>query len=513
MEESFLFEALTRWNYFPNQKSKGEELPPVFSTRQFTPHVAKLLLSHKPRKSGYDQVEYYSTRYNNVSRPLSIPHPVGYAHLVNSICSNWKELNYICENENSLIKPEQHNDGRILIMDYEDSLDKTSRALNLGFGMKFRAHTDITNCFLSIYTHAIPWAVVGFGIAKLKKDDKKIWFNKLDFHQRIIKRNETQGIAIGPATSNIICEAILARIDEILRVKYSYFRYIDDYTCYCLTHNEGQSFLRDLSDELHKYKLSLNIKKTEIVELPATLDSEWILELSTRVPSGSPNEAPKKGKSYNAKESIRYIDFALQLKKSTPDGSVLKFAVKSIIYQLDEYAIKPVLEYLINLASFYPLLLPMLSYLLDKPNIDQAKYTISFNAINRRSDGMCWVIYYLNKYSLEFSDDAVEEVFNSRDCMAILLIDHSNKYEDKVKVLINSFKKTDLYELDQYLVLLYQRFLNDKEENFYADDESFAILKAENVSFIPAVNFNNPSEIALELEKFNFDDIFAKLNI
>ena len=71
MDENFLFEALTRWNYFPNQKSKGEELPPVFSTRQFTPHVAKLLLNEPLRKSGYDQVEYYSTRYNNVSRPYT----------------------------------------------------------------------------------------------------------------------------------------------------------------------------------------------------------------------------------------------------------------------------------------------------------------------------------------------------------------------------------------------------------------------------------------------------------
>ena len=273
MDENFLFEALTRWNYFPNQKSKGEELPPVFSTRQFTPHVAKLLLNEPLRKSGYDQVEYYSTRYNNVSRPLSIPHPTGYAYLVSSICSNWKELSYICENENSLIKPEQHNDGRALIMDYEDSLDKTNRALNIGFGRKFRVHTDITNCFLSIYTHAIPWATVGFDFAKLKKDDKKTWFNKLDFHQRIIKRNETQGVAIGPATSNIVCEAILAKIDEDLRIKYSYFRYIDDYTCYCSTHDEGQSFLRDLSDELKKYKLSLNIKKTEIVELPGGLNN------------------------------------------------------------------------------------------------------------------------------------------------------------------------------------------------------------------------------------------------
>ena len=113
VDADYLYQALTRWNYFPNQKSKGEELPPVFSTRQFTPHVAKRLVAENMRSGGYDQVEYFATRYNNVSRPLAIPHPVGYAHLVNCICANWDELKSICGNQNSLIKPEKHAVGPV----------------------------------------------------------------------------------------------------------------------------------------------------------------------------------------------------------------------------------------------------------------------------------------------------------------------------------------------------------------------------------------------------------------
>jgi len=364
VDPDFLIEALTRWNYFPNQKSKGGELPPVFSTRQFTPHVATLLLAEKLRSGGYDQVEYYATRYNNVSRPLAIPHPVGYAHLVHCICSHWSELDYICENETSLIKPEKHPDGRVVVMDYEGPLERTTRTLKIAFGKQFRAHTDITNFFPSVYSHAIPWASVGFDYAKAhapQKDPtfKKLWFNQLDFNQRMIKRNETQGVAIGPATSNVVSEAILARIDEALSQKYKYYRYIDDYTCYCETYEEGERFLRELNDQLRKYKLSLNLKKTELVELPAPIDDDWVVELSTRMPAGSPN-SPDTGKHYNAGEALRFLDFAVQLKKRSPDGSVLKFAVKSIIYQLHELAVQPVLEYLLNLCRFYPLLLPLL---------------------------------------------------------------------------------------------------------------------------------------------------------
>ncbi|MEX2500683.1 MAG: antiviral reverse transcriptase Drt4 [Wenzhouxiangellaceae bacterium] len=504
----YLFEALTRWNYFPNQKIKGEELPPVFSTRQFTPHVARRLVAENLRKGGYDQVEYYATRYNNVSRPLAIPHPVGYAHLVNCICDNWQELKYICVNSNSLIKPEVHADGRALIMDYEDSLDKINRTLNVGFAKKFRVHTDISNCFPSIYTHAIPWAVVGHSTAKATKGNKSKWYNKLDYYQRNIKRCETQGVAIGPGTSNVVSEAILAKIDGELKKNYSHDRYIDDYTCYCDTHEEGQEFLRQLNSELREYKLTLNLKKTEIVELPAPIDSDWVVELSTRMPAGTPNEPPKSGKHYSASEALRFIDFAVQLKKKTPDGSVLKFAVKSVIFRLDELAVQPVLEYLLNLSRFYPLLLPSLEYLFADATITSASYAkhlnsiLIDNAINRRSDGMCWSLYYLNENNLAISYEGVQKVIESRDCMAILMLHLAGAFDAEVHGFVDSLDKSDLYELDQYWVLLYQLFYNGGISNPYADEDCFDILKEEDVSFVPEPGSHSKSELSIITSMF-----------
>ncbi|MBX3619081.1 MAG: RNA-directed DNA polymerase [Rhizobacter sp.] len=511
VDADFLFEALTRWNYFPNQKSKSEELPPLFSTRQFTPHVAKLLVAEILRKDGYDQVEYYATRYNNVSRPLSIPHPMGYAHLVNCICVNWKELNYICSNDNSLIKPEEHVDGRVLVMDYEEPSERTTRTLKIGFGKKFRAHTDIANCFPSVYTHAIPWATVGFSHAKSHKH-ASLWFNQLDYHQRMIKRKETQGVAIGPATSNVVSEAILARIDERLSKKYTYYRYIDDYTCYCDKFEEGQEFLRELNAALRQYKLSLNLSKTQVIELPAPIDSDWIVELSTRMPSGTPNEPPKTGKHYNASEALRFIDYAVQLKRQTPDGSVLKFAVKSIIYQLDEHAVQPVLEYLLNLSRFYPLLLPSLWHLLAHKTINCVHYAkhlnaiLIENAINRRSDGMCWALYFMSRHGLVISYEGVQRVIESRDCMAILMLHLEGVFEVEVRAFVDALNKGDVYELDQYWVLLYERYLVGKEPNYYPGEKCFEILKNEQVSFVPKRNALSPSEHQLILEKFGFVD-------
>ncbi|HAE6174786.1 TPA_asm: hypothetical protein G4I89_004494, partial [Salmonella enterica subsp. enterica serovar 4,[5],12:b:-] len=92
-------------------------------------------------------MEYYATRYNNFPRTLSIIHPKAYSKLAKHIHDNWEEIRFIKENENSMIKPDMHADGRIIIMNYEDAETKTIRELNDGFGRRFKVNADISGCF------------------------------------------------------------------------------------------------------------------------------------------------------------------------------------------------------------------------------------------------------------------------------------------------------------------------------------------------------------------------------
>jgi len=510
MDKTYLLEGLLRWNYFPNQKSTPE-LPPVFSTRQLTPDVAEKISKIGLRLEGYDQVEYLSTRYNNVCRVLSIPHPLPYVHLVQAICEHWDKLKYISENEHSLIKPSVHPDGRIVVMDYEVSSKKMERALKFGFGKKFKVHTDITNCFPSIYTHALSWATVGFKYAKNHKSLKYSaeWFNQLDEKSRMLKRNETQGVAIGPASSNVLSEIILAQVDKEMSSKnYSYIRYIDDYTCYCDTFEEAQFFLRDLNDLLRTYKLTLNIKKTEIIELPAPVEADWIVELSTRMPVGTSHQPPKSGKYYAEVETLRFLDFAVRLNSKASDGSVLKFAVKSIIYQLHEDAVQVILDYILNLARHYPLLIPTIDQLLLSTSKDPANYKTQLNsilhenALNRRSDGMAWAIYYLNRFNLEIGDESIKEVMLSKDCVAITCLYLSGKLDHVVIPFVEKLDTTDLFELDQYWLIRYQLYFDDKIKEVYQDKEIFDILKVAGVSFVPDPNVQTAGEVALVVSDF-----------
>ena len=488
LDRDFVLTALLQHNFLPAQKETREELPPVFSSTSFTPDVGRKLAVGKTRqKGGYDAVDYRLTRFSGVYRSCSIPHPVPYAKLALCIHEHWDKLDYITKSENSLIRPREHKDGRLVIMDYENSSVNIRRNLALSYGKRFKVHTDITGCFPSIYSHAIPWATVGFAHAKSHKPPAYVneWFNQLDKCVRAIKRDETQGVAIGPATSNVVSEAILARVDEALRPKFTFFRFIDDYTAYCETEDQAQEFIRELSAELAKFKLLLNLKKTEVLPLPQPLSPDWLTELALRLP---------RSEEINGYEAVNFLNFAVSMAKNSPDGSVLKYAFKSVIgKKLDLAAKSKVLEYALTISFHQPTLLPLLASLLtdapDKkpfPYGEQLKSLASENAKHRRSDGMAWTLHYLNRHKVVIEDATANMVVQTRDCIAMLLLYLSGDATHRQKVLdfANSLDLGDAYGLDEYWLLLYQLFFDGRIANVHPNEDGFDILKNSGVSFI-----------------------------
>ncbi len=491
VDKDFVLASLLQHNFLPMQKKAKEEMPPAFSSVTLTPEVAKKLVAGKPRKAegyqGYDAVDYRLTRFNGVSRICSIPHPTGYAHLALCIHEHWDKLDYIAANKNSLIRPCQHTDGRLIIMDYEKSFEKTKRNLRGAFGRRFMAHTDVANCFPSIYTHAIPWATVGFPHAKkhTKQEHASEWFNQLDKKVRWLKRNETQGVAIGPATSNVLSEIILARVDDALREDFVYFRFMDDYTAYCETEEQAQEFIRRLAEELAKYKLLLNINKTKIIPLPIALSADWTTELALSMP---------KSDEISGYDAVSYLNLAVRLAKDAPDGSVLKYALKSLLGRKLEFMAEfDILPYVLTLSFHQPVLLPLLEKLLTATLFpgaflygEQLQRLALENARFRRSDGLAWSLYYLNKYEVIFSKNVVDEVMASRDCVALLLLYLSGDVDNQANVIkfAKSLNSDDLYEIDQYWLLLYELYREGKITNPYADEDAFEIMKDNGVSFL-----------------------------
>lgn len=493
VDKEFALNALLRHNYLPTTRSGKEELPPIYSSESFTPLVAEELAKLNPRSGGYDQVEFRLTRFNSVSRLLSLPHPTPHAKLCLALHEHWEKFEYIVTNKNSQIKPHAFDDGRIIIMnDYGGSVEKTNRQLNNAFGKRYRVSTDIANCFPSIYTHAVPWALVGQSEAKNMRPPKfaSEWFNRIDEYLRSCRRGETQGIAIGPGTSNIVAEIILGRIDQEMRKQFDFVRYIDDYECHCDTESHAQEFVRLLELEAAKFKLQLNIGKTVFTRLPHPVSASWVVELGRHVPHGD---------SVETFDVFRFLDIAVGLAARSPDGSVLKYAA-SVVAGLPLTYPKNTdcLNYLLGLAFHHPDLLPKLQKLIEGSylecfgtNIDLVNANSKLEAIvlesaaRRHSDGMCWALFYLGRVNHVLSERAIAAVIATGDAFAILTMYWSSAQAlHDVLRFCNSLDVDDVHELDSYWLLLYQVFLDGHIQNPYKGDMTFQILKDGKVTFL-----------------------------
>jgi hypothetical protein len=484
-DADYVLDALLRHNYLPMQKKRREELPPIFSSETFTPDVAASLNEQESRPGGYDAVEYRLTRFNGISRPLSLPHPLAYAQLCLCMRRNWESLQYIIGDEASRVLPRRHNDGRLIIMDYEMGIDKNSRSRRMSFGKEYMACTDIANFFPSVYTHAVPWALVGLAYAKSHRGRSE-WFNVIDEKLRQCKRGETQSIAVGPATSNVISELILCRVDEAMRASgyHDFERFVDDYTAYCATEDEAKAFIRGLSEELARYKLVLNAKKTDICVLPRTFAPMWTTRLSN---------LPPKDTVLNRYIAIQYLNMAMSMAGDEPDESVLKFAIKALLtHTLSLDAQRDVLPYVMGLCFHQPALLPLVGRLLvQMPGNPLSIYGNQLNALAcdnaqcRRSDGICWSLYYMNACNIPIATATAETVVASRDCLGLLLLYLSGEShnQEMVRSFIGSIGR-DSYDLDQYWLLLYQLFRDGQIANQYPDDNVFEVLKEHGVTFI-----------------------------
>jgi hypothetical protein len=307
---------------------------------------------------------------------------------------------------------------------------------------------------------------------------------------------ETNGVAIGPGSSNVIAEFILGKIDAELSEKYSYNRHVDDYKCYCDTYEEATNFIAELSDRLLEFKLCLNLKKTKIIALPTNVDDSWVSDLATRVP---------KGKDLRLIEVSRFIDYALDIHRQCPDGSVLKYAINSVAPRLEKKD-PSIIEFkkrLLGLAFHYPNLLPSLEYVCDNSFDDLTRvsreshfsYTeqelntiLAENAKYKRSDAMVWGLYFLQKQGLNANEHTVEAVIKTRDCLAITALLNTPENADKVVSVISSIiASEDEHFLDNYWILLYEAYRRGLINNPYNDDDTFEVLKINNVCFLNSI--------------------------
>lgn len=423
MDRDFVRNGLLQHNYLPNQKEKSREMPPCFGTTGLTANVAEKIRSAGPplgASKGHDYVPYTLTRFNGGPRVCGVPHPYAYCRLVLQIHTSWNSLEKYLSSGASAIQPTEHADGRLFVMNYGSQRAKASRYIRKSAGAKFTAHADIANFFPSIYTHAIPWAIIGVDAAKQAGATNK-WYDKLDKLVRDCRRAETNGVSIGPGTSSLIAELILCRIDRTLQKKFSFDRFIDDYTAFCDSRSKAEEFIRLLEFELSRFNLFLNFNKTAIADLPSVEIPEWVDTLRIEHLSASPDIF----------ELRTFISRAIYASERFPDGSVLRYAVnalsgKTFSHPAGRYLISRLIGLCLNRLHICSSLPHFIKYGYDKHGNFTLKRElvalVNAAAASRRSDAICWALWLARETKTPLDQSLQERCRRVFDVFATVLL-------------------------------------------------------------------------------------------
>ena len=211
-----LYKGLLAFGLFSNK------IPPVFSS---TPFFDYCVNNHPSFSNGdYDYVRYKTLRNINIPRQLGIPVPMAYEKMCSVLKSNWSNIqshfHTYTDAQTHVISrihiQKRKNKDELFEMNYDDWKNAGSPKDDLLIGKRFVVKADISTFFPSIYTHSIPWALVGKAVAKQNRSKSK-WFNKIDKKCQEVKYGETHGLLIGPHASNLISEVILTVVDQELR--------------------------------------------------------------------------------------------------------------------------------------------------------------------------------------------------------------------------------------------------------------------------------------------------------
>jgi len=214
-------------------------------------------------------------------RPIQLIHPVLYISLVHNITNkeNWK---IICKRfeefkkiphikcmsipvvafKKKKTKPEQ-------ILSWWEKVEQQSIKMCLDY--EYLTHIDISNCYGSIYTHSIPWAIHGREEAKNNRNNKNLIGNVIDKHLRDMSYGQTNGIPQGSVLMDFIAEMVLGYIDGELREKiknngikhYNIIRYRDDYRIFTNSLSDGEQIVKLMSEILIDFGMALNPNKTK----------------------------------------------------------------------------------------------------------------------------------------------------------------------------------------------------------------------------------------------------------
>lgn len=213
-------------------------------------------------------------------RPYELMHPAIYVSLVNLLCSTeyWPDVTarlaafdqgVVTCCSSPVVSNDHQSDQAAQVRTWWQSVEQQSLVYSLEFSHVL--HTDVTDCYGSLYTHSIAWAIHGLEAAKKGRGKSGLVGDKVDEHIRAGRYGQTNGISQGSVLMDFLAELVLGYVDEQIAHElasepsdYRILRYRDDYRIFAHSDFRAEQILKVVSDALRCVGMRLGVAKTFI---------------------------------------------------------------------------------------------------------------------------------------------------------------------------------------------------------------------------------------------------------
>ncbi|RZK57275.1 MAG: RNA-directed DNA polymerase [Pedobacter sp.] len=419
-------ENLVSKGYFP------EELVPAFTTEdlaKITSIVITNLNTFDPlgRKKTSIPLLFSIPKVKGYRRNLTIPNPLHYFRLCDTIVSNWPAILAHTQLSNiSMTKLDLGGNRSILKLNFDEFI---SQRILRSAGYRYLLKIDISRFYNSIYTHSIPWALHTKAVSKVNRRRASHFGNALDEDSRKIQDGQTIGIPIGPDTSRIISEIILASIDKELSNHLPNFkgvRIIDDYYLYFKNIAHIEIARSVVHKALKDYELELNQGKETIAELPEIIESPWYTALK--------NVRFTNDVRTQKKELIEFFDKAFRFAKEHEEEAVMSYAIAKIRPTIFKVENLPMLQaLLLNSLVLEPKTISLLSEILigysaskRRLNLELLRtalneFVIFHSELNNEYE-ISWALWTLKALKIKVSAPAAKLLSKSNNSLIMLMV-------------------------------------------------------------------------------------------
>lgn len=455
-------------------------------------------------------------------RVLKLPNPKHYLTVSELIASSWESYQPLFENSRySMSFPiEQTENPKRAVKTYSSGVPVLrNEILKRSVRKLIQVKIDISKFYPTIYTHTIPWSVLGKETAKRlfklsraelselidEGDSDAIGYinaDKLDTAIRACQDRQSIGVPIGPDTSHIIAELVACRIDTHIHERFNALdieavRFYDDYYIYVNTIDEADKVIKGLQLILNEYQLEINDKKVEISEYPFPFENDWVTQLNQF-----------NFKETNQQNSLKHyfsLVWGVGARNKSRTDWVFKYALRTFEFRTVEIETRS-WELFENLLFKTTLIQPaildittriLLSY---SENLNDESFRklrvlvrdiITLHAPINHSFEVSWALWLAKSFNIQISEETANSVIETKDDFSILILLCMARQMDLVQGNPN-FENIEAILQDDVLfsknwLLAYESvkkgWLNPAENDLLENNGFFKILSDLDISF------------------------------